>query len=90
MREPYAAPLLAKSLHGLPPALILTAEYDPLRDEGEAYAVALRTAGVDVSFHRYDGMIHAFVRRVEQFTMAHDAIRRIASHLQQVHSSANV
>jgi acetyl esterase len=81
MLEPYASPMRAKSLRGLPPASILTAEYDPLRDEGEAYAQALRAAGVEVSVHRYDGLIHAFVRRVREFDAAHAAIREIGGQL---------
>ena len=58
--DPYAAPQRAQSFAGLAPAIIITAQYDPLLSDGENYLAALKNAGVSVSYRKFDGMIHGF------------------------------
>jgi acetyl esterase len=79
--NPLASPLRATNLHGLPPAMVLTAEFDPLRDEGEAYAARLQEAGVPVTLRRYGGMIHGFFSLGAVFTQGQQAIADAAAGL---------
>ncbi len=73
-RDPMMSPIYAADLAQLPPALVITAEFDPLRDEGEAYAMRLRQAGVAVQTSRYDGMIHGFFTMTKITPRAREAI----------------
>jgi acetyl esterase len=77
-RDPRASPGLATNLAGLPRAMILTAEFDPLRDEAEAYARRLHDAGVPVRHRRYDGCIHGFfaMASLPEAQVAHDDVGR--------------
>jgi acetyl esterase len=86
--HPHASPLRAESLAGLPPALVVTAEFDPLRDEGEAYAARLSEAGVPVTMSRYDGMVHNFVLLAALFPAGDRAITEIATALRSAFAAA--
>jgi acetyl esterase/lipase len=82
-RHPDASPLQAADLSGLPPAVVLTAEHDPLRDEGEAYAEKLALAGVPVTQRRFAGQMHAFFTMIGVLPGSAEAIDYVTDHLGQ-------
>ncbi|MEU3844061.1 alpha/beta hydrolase [Streptomyces sp. NPDC028635] len=79
--DQYAAPMRAGSLRGLPPALVLTAEVDPLRDDAEAYAERLRRDGVPTTAVRHSGVFHGFFTEVGVFSQTDTAIDDVVRHL---------
>ena len=82
-RNPLASPLFAANFTGLPPALIITAEFDPLRDEGEDYGQKLRDAGVPVQVSRYEGMVHGFVSMADMLDKGKQGIAESAAALKK-------
>lgn len=81
--DPRIAPLKAASLAGLPQAYVVTAGFDPLRDEGRAYAEALKAAGVSTVHVNYDGMIHGFFNLQGAFDVAKEAVKSAAKALKE-------
>jgi acetyl esterase len=87
--NPLASPLLHPNLSGLPACFIATCEFDPLRDQGEAYGAALRAAGVDAENKRYDGLIHGVANMTGAVeggrTLVADVADRLRAALQPAH-----
>ena len=79
--QPDASPLRADDLAGLPPTYVLTAEFDVLRDEGEAFVAKLRDAGVDVEHRRFEGTIHGFWRWMAATPKTREAIDTVGGWL---------
>ncbi|MGA3397618.1 MAG: alpha/beta hydrolase [Acetobacteraceae bacterium] len=82
--NPYASPLRAATVEQLPPALVVTAEFDPLRDEGEDYAARLRAAGVPVRTSRWDGVNHGFFFWVGVVDKAGEAMAESCAWLREI------
>lgn len=80
-RHPEASPLRAESLEGVAPALVVVCEFDPLRDEGVAYAERLREAGVPVRLSEYEGMIHGFIRMQALIDRSQDLLNELGRFL---------
>ena len=81
-KSEYASPLLSKNFKGLPDTLIITAEFDPLRDEGEAYGNRLKNAGVDVISKRYKGVTHGFISMDNITAKSDEALNEISTYIQ--------
>jgi acetyl esterase len=78
---PDASPLRAESLANLPPAIVITAEYDPLRDEGIAYAERLQEAGVQVTHRHHENMFHDFFSFVNLIDAGNEAVARLGAEI---------
>jgi len=86
--HPFASPLRAVDLVGLPPAVVHTAELDPLRDEGERYAARLRAAGVPVVLRRWAGLVHGFFLMGAAIDRTGDVLAAIGRDLRELSQRA--
>jgi len=87
VEHPYLSPLLAGDLSGMPEALVISAEFDYLRLENEAYARKLERAGVKTAYMQYCGMDHAFMDKMGQYPQAEDCMNEIAKGMKRVFAS---
>ena len=85
----YASPMRAESLAGLPAALVVSAEFDPLRDEAEAYARRLEVSGVSVELTRCPGQIHGFLRWTDKFDASLDLVEQIGQYVRSIDDGGN-
>ena len=85
--EPYASPIKAENLTNLPPALVITAEFDPLRDEGMAYAAALNTAGGKADATCYEGLVHDFFATAQIFQASRPGFEQACQALREALAS---
>ena len=83
IRNPYLSPLAATNLERLPPALVITAEYDPLRDDGENYAHELKDSGVPITVSQYKGMVHGFFQMAGTLDAGRKCLLEIADSLKK-------
>ncbi|RZT00601.1 alpha/beta hydrolase [Cuneatibacter caecimuris] len=83
-QNPYFAPLLAEDLTGLPKTLVITAEYDPLRDEGEAFAGRLAEAGVETALHRMEDTIHGFIQMPPLYPPVQEVYRMVREFVKEM------
>ncbi|MFC1819808.1 alpha/beta hydrolase [Thermodesulfobacteriota bacterium] len=83
LKNPYISPLLDENFNNLPPTLIISAEFDPLRDEGELYSKKLKESGIPVDYIRYNTMAHGFITANRLVSEAEDAIDDIVRGIQR-------
>jgi acetyl esterase len=86
--NPTASPLRATDFAGLPPAVVVTSEHDPLRDDGEAYAARLTAAGVSVAHRRFEGQMHGFFLFPVALPVADDALAFVADFVTRITGAA--
>ena len=82
-KDPRASPLLADDLTGLPPAYVITAGFDPLKDEGKQYADNLRAAGVDVKYACYESLVHGFFNMANTVDKAKEAVEEAGATIKE-------